>query len=122
MNEASPLNAAAIERLLRLGGEKFVVEMIDLYFSYGAQKMKAAHQAFQAGDARALAEAVHPLRSSAGNVGASAVQELAAQVERAAQEQKTELAGAQLNELERAFAASCSLLTAERARLARPPA
>ena len=34
-SETSAFNPAAIERLLKLGGEKFALDMIDLFFSYG---------------------------------------------------------------------------------------
>ena len=39
MNEARPFNPAAIERLIKLGGQKFALEMIDLFGSYGAKKL-----------------------------------------------------------------------------------
>jgi HPt (histidine-containing phosphotransfer) domain-containing protein len=67
MNEPSTFNPAAIERLCRLGGEKFAVEMIDLFFSYGAKKVAEARQAREAGNLTALADAAHPLKSSAGS-------------------------------------------------------
>ena len=121
MNESSPINLAAIEHLFKLGGQKFTLEMIDIFGSYGAKKLGEARQARQAGDLAALAAAAHPLKSSAGNVGAVRVQELAAQVELSAQEQKADLAGAQLDELERAFAEAKSFLETERTRLAKLP-
>ena len=79
-NKTHPLDPAAIERLCRLGGEKFAGEMIDLFGSFGGKKIAEARQARQTGNLTALAEAVHPLKSSAGNVGAVRVQELAAQI------------------------------------------
>jgi HPt (histidine-containing phosphotransfer) domain-containing protein len=121
MNEPSTFNPAAIERLCRLGGEKFAVEMIDLFFSYGAKKVAEARQAREAGNLTALADAAHPLKSSAGNVGAIHVQELAGQLELSAREQKAELISAQFNELERAFAEARLFLESERARLAQSP-
>lgn len=122
MNEPSPCDPAAIERLLKLGGPKFTVEMIDLFGSYGAKKVAEARSAQNAGKLAALAEAAHPLKSSAGNVGAIRVQELAAQLEASARESKAELAGAQLDELERAFAEARSFLETEKVRLAKPAA
>jgi HPt (histidine-containing phosphotransfer) domain-containing protein len=122
MNESHPINAAAIERLFKLGGQKFTLEMIGLFASYGGKKLAEARQAQQSGNLAALAEAAHPLKSSAGNVGAVRVQELAAQVEASARESKAELAGAQLDELERAFAEAVAFLEAEKTRLTKPPA
>lgn len=120
--EPIQFNPAAIERLCRLGGEKFAGEMIDLFFSYGAKKLSEARQARQSGNLAALAEAAHPLKSSAGNVGAVRVQELAAQVESSARAQNAELSGTQFDELEHAFAEAKLFLEAERTRLAKPPA
>jgi HPt (histidine-containing phosphotransfer) domain-containing protein len=122
MNDPSPCDPAAIERLLKLGGPKFTLEMIDLFGSYGAKKIAEARQARQAGNLAALAEAAHPLKSSAGNVGAVRVQELATQLESSARESKADLAGTQLDELERAFGEARSRLEAEKVRLAKPPA
>ena len=121
MNEPKPFDPAAIERLLKLGGPKFTLEMIDLFGSYGGKKIAEAWSAQQAGQLAALAEAAHPLKSSAGNVGAVRVQELAAQVELSAREQKAEMAGAQLDDLEHAFAEAKIFLDAERKRLAPSP-
>ena len=122
MHESSPCDPAAIERLLKLGGPKFTLEMIDLFGSYGAKKIAEARQARQAGDLAALADAAHPLKSSAGNVGAVRVQELAAQVEVSARGQQGDQAVAQFDELERAFAEAWTFLEAEKVRLAKPPA
>ena len=121
MSESSAFNPAAIERLFKLGGQKFTLDMIEMFGSYGEKKLVEARQARQAGDLVKLAAAAHPLKSSAGNVGAVRVQELAAQVELFAEEQKAELAGAQLDELERAFAEAKTFLESEKTKLVKPP-
>jgi two-component system sensor histidine kinase/response regulator len=120
-DEPSNFSPAAIERLVRLGGEKFAGEMIDLFGSYGGKKIAEARQARQSRNLTALAEAAHPLKSSAGNVGAVRVQELAAQVELSAREQKAEVAGAQFDELERAFAEARTFLETEKSKLVKTP-
>ena len=122
MNQPNSFDPAAIERLLKLGGPKFTLDMIDLFDSYGAKKVAEARSAQQMGKLTALADAAHPLKSSAGNVGAVRVQELAAQLESSARESKAELAGAELDELERACAEARLFLEAEQARLAKPAA
>ncbi len=122
MNETNPFNPAAIERLLKLGGQKFTLEMIDLFASYGGKKLGEARSARAAGNLEALAEAVHPLKSSAGNVGATRVQELAGQAEMSARAQNAEQAGKEFDELERAFAEAKLMLEAEQARLRKLPA
>ncbi len=120
-HEPSDFNPDAIERLLKLGGTKFTLEMMEMFSSYGATKLADARKAQQAGDLNALAEAAHPLKSSAGNVGVTGVQELAAQVESSARDRQAELAGAQLDQLERAFAAALLFLDSEKVRLTKPP-
>ena len=57
-----------------------------------------------AGDVAALGKAIHPLRSSSGNVGAQAMHELATQIDHLALEQKAEELPRLLRELEAAFA------------------
>jgi HPt (histidine-containing phosphotransfer) domain-containing protein len=81
MNAAPDLDPAAIERLTRLGGEKFTAEMVRLFLSYVSEKLEEARRAQQAGDMAGVARAVHPIKSSAGNVGAMRVQHLATDAE-----------------------------------------
>ena len=118
MNPDAAINAAALDRLVKLGGAKFALEMMSLFASYGGQKLAAARAACDAGNLTALAESVHPLKSSAGNVGAAQVQALAESVEALARAGDAETAAAQFNELEQAFAAALAGLETERARLA----
>jgi HPt (histidine-containing phosphotransfer) domain-containing protein len=120
MNEEPSFNPAAVERLLKLGGRKFALDMINLFGSYGSQKLAAARQAHGAGNLKALAESAHPLKSSAGNVGALRVQALAEAVESLAVEGQAGPAGQKFAELEKAFAEVNVILDAERARLAGP--
>ena len=105
MSELSNLDPAAIERLRRLGGDEFAVKMIDLFFDFTGQKLAEARQALADGRFEALAKAVHPVQSSAGNVGASRVQALAARLELLALEPTAEPMSPLLAELGDAFAA-----------------
>lgn len=120
MSVENPFDPKAVERLLKLGGPKFALEMMDLFASYGGKKLAEARQACAAGNLKALAEAVHPLKSSAGNVGAARVQALAESIETLAREGQAEPAVAQFGELEKAFAEAITILSAERERLANP--
>ena len=95
---------AALERLHRLGGGKFVGEMIDLFVDYAGSKIAEARQAQLAGDGAGVARAAHPLKSSAGNVGATRVQELAAQLEQSADKKSSGELDRLVGELETAFA------------------
>lgn len=115
--KTSELNSVAIERLQRLGGDQFAVDMLDLFLTYGAQKLAEARAACQAGELEALADAVHPIKSSAGNVGATRIQELCASIEDSARRQTTQPLAPQLADLEQAFAEAKPRLETEKARL-----
>ena len=104
MNESPPLDATALERLCRLGGDSFAGEMIQLFLSYAQQKVAEARAAQASGNADALGKAVHPIKSSAGNVGARKVQELAAQIEKLAHDGQCGTLAGLVAELEQAFA------------------
>ena len=97
------LDPAAIERLRGLGGEKFVREMIGLFLDYVGQKVKEARQAMLAGDLPGVEKAVHPVKSSAGNLGARRVQTLATRIELEARNQNVAAVSAGVAELESAF-------------------
>lgn len=103
MNDVAHLDPAGLQRLQRLGGDAFVVKMIDLFCSYGAEKVAEAQRAMAAGDLTALAKAVHPLKSSAGNVGAARMQALATRIEELAKQGDLEAVKAFVPELAAEF-------------------
>jgi HPt (histidine-containing phosphotransfer) domain-containing protein len=104
MQELPAIDPAALQRLQRLGGGAFVRQMIDLFLDYAPKKLAAARAAHAAANLDAVAEAVHPLKSSAGNVGAARVQDLANRAESIARAGPSPLLAALLAELEEAFA------------------
>lgn len=106
MSDVTNLDPAAVQRLQRLGGDEFVVKMIDLFAGYAREKLAAAHQAHAAGELEGVADAVHPIKSSAGNVGAKHVQDLARRIEDLARQSNGEPLAGLLEELDRAFLAS----------------
>lgn len=121
MNPVNDLDPAAIERLHRLGGDPFVARMIALFLNYGAEKLAEARKAQQAGEMGAVERAVHPIKSSAGNVGAMRMQQLATETEQCAKQKQAESVATLLDELEAAFQTVRPQLEAERARLTGPP-
>jgi HPt (histidine-containing phosphotransfer) domain-containing protein len=113
MSTANDLDPQAIERLRKLGGAKFTAEMIRLFLGYGAEKLAEARRAQQAADLVGVQRAVHPLKSSAGNVGAARMQRLASEAEQRAMERQAEAVAGLLDELERAYQTVRPLLEAE---------
>ena len=94
--------------------------MIRLFLSYGGEKLIEARQAQAAGDLNAVGKAVHPLKSSAGNVGAVRMQRLATEIEQRAKGQEAAAVATLLEELETAFESAKPLLEAERETRAPP--
>jgi len=119
MSDDSGLDTAAIARLRKLGGEKFVGDMIDLFFQYAPQRLAAARAAEAAGDFQALEQAMHPLKSSAGQIGARQVQDLATQIEKLAMDKQLDAIHPLLHQLEVAVGQVMPLL--EQARKAPSP-
>jgi HPt (histidine-containing phosphotransfer) domain-containing protein len=117
VDETNALDPAALARLRKLGGDKFVGEMIDLFLSYGGKQVAEARAAWQAGNLAGVAAAAHALKSSAGNVGAEQVRKLAAQTEQSATHALTEAAAADVTALEQAFAEVRPRLEAAKAGL-----
>ncbi len=117
MDETNALDPAALERLRKLGGDKFAGEMVDLFLSYGGKKVVEARAAWQAGNVAGVADAVHALKSSAGNVGAEQVRNLAAQAEQSANGALSDAVAADVAALEQAFAHVRPLLEAAKAGL-----
>lgn len=76
------LDPAAFERLRRIGGDKLLREMLDLFLKHAPERVEAAVTAAAAGNLPAVGHAAHSLKSSAANVGATALQELAGRLEK----------------------------------------
>lgn len=121
MDASAIFDSAAIARLRKLGGDKFAAEMITLFLDYAGKKVAEAQAGQSAGDWKRVADATHPIKSSAGNVGALLVQKLAAEAEHAARTDQTNAAAAQVEALGQAFAAIRPLLEAEREKLLPKP-
>mgnify|MGYP003335115416 FL=1 len=119
MNPTPDFDPAAIIRLRRLGNAAFVREMIDLFNQLAAQKIQLANQALAAGDLTALANAVHPLKSSSGGVGAATMFELATRIEELSRRGETAPLPALVTELDAAFSRVGPLLQSARATI--PP-
>lgn len=105
MSQNPDLDSAALERLRRLGGPEFVEKMVDLFLEYTGSKIAEARAAYVASNPDGIARAVHPVKSSAGNVGATRVQKLADELEILAKQGDVHLLEPALNAFEHAFEA-----------------
>jgi HPt (histidine-containing phosphotransfer) domain-containing protein len=104
MNNNPCLDTATVDKLVQLGGNAFARRMIDLFFDYVPQKLTEARAAEQAGNLPGIQKAVHPIKSSASNLGAYALKDLAVRVERLAIDQQADAIPPLLRELEAAYA------------------
>lgn len=81
MAELEVVEDAALERLLRIGGQDFLLEMIDLFLEHAPERIRSAGAALETGDHQSLYRAAHSLKSTAGNLGARGLQRTAERVE-----------------------------------------
>ena len=95
--------SGTLEQLRKLGGDSFAAEMIGVFLEYVAKKIAQGQQAYAAGDLAGVENALHPIKSSAGNVGARQIQELAARIEDLAKKRQGESLGVLLAEIDNAF-------------------
>ena len=69
-----------------VGGSKLVRELIELFLNYAPERISVARAGIQAGDLSTAQRALHSLKSSAGQLGVTAVQEACSRGEAAAAE------------------------------------
>lgn len=94
----------AIDRLRQLGGESFVVELIDTFLEHVSLKIEEAQSGEREGNLETIERAVHSIKSSAGNLGAQQLQDLSAQIEQLAEDKQSKPIPPLLRDLEAAFA------------------
>jgi two-component system, sensor histidine kinase and response regulator len=114
------LDVSALDRLDRIGGPTFVVEMIELFLDHSPTRLAAARSAFLASDYRRLYRSAHSLKSTAANVGAETLKSLAERVEAlAAAENGADIASL-VDEMDRSYEQLRKRLDAERKRRQAP--
>jgi HPt (histidine-containing phosphotransfer) domain-containing protein len=84
MKTVSRLDSEAIAVLHRLGGPLFVQQMIDSFLHAAPKRLEQARDALRSGSWLELERFALALRSSAGNIGATEVRNLARRLEEAA--------------------------------------
>ncbi|MBL8797243.1 MAG: Hpt domain-containing protein [Planctomycetia bacterium] len=73
--------SARLAQLRQMGGPPFVQKMIALFVEHTPPRLAGIRQGLAQGDLAAVEFAAHSLKSSAGNLGADRVQELAQEIE-----------------------------------------
>ncbi len=107
------LNPEAIDRLRDLGGQVLVQRMVELFIKNVPARVLAARQALDKGDASGVEHAVHSIKSSAGNIGAESLMDLAGRAERAAEGSLAPETSALIEAVDEAVQATCTQLQKE---------
>lgn len=110
MPDLPVIDESALDRLKELGGEKFVGDMIKMFFDYSDEKLAAAREALAGEDFDKVEKAIHPLKTSAGHVGAVRMEEIAQEIERLARGAECDSIPDLLARLESAYAEAKPLL------------
>ena len=116
MSEQEVLEEAALDRLLRIGGQEFLLEMIDLFLENAPLRLRAAGEALENGDIQGVYRAAHSLKSTAGNMGARALQEASERAEERAAEKDLETIPPLLDRMTECFEQVRLRLESERKR------
>lgn len=116
MSPPDVVESAAIDRLLRIGGQDFLLEMIALFLENAPERIRAARAGLQREDLQAVYRAAHSLKSTAGNLGARPLQESAERLEKRAAAREREGLEALMDEVAARYEAVRERLEAERKR------
>jgi HPt (histidine-containing phosphotransfer) domain-containing protein len=117
MDRAEVLDGVALERLKSLGGPELLAQMIDLFLEHGSERLRAALAGERSGDRGAMERAAHSLKSTAGNLGAQALQRSAQAIELSAPTADERALTGLMRDLEARFAEARTALEEERRTL-----
>lgn len=98
------LEAAALERVRNVGGDKLVARLVTTFLDAAPSRVDALVAASAAGELEATEKAAHSLKSMAANVGAVRLQALVEAMEYAARQGDVMAVRAGSEEIEAAYA------------------
>ena len=88
-------------------------QLLEIYLSNAPELIKQLHSAIQDECYESIRDSAHSLKSASGNIGARKVFELSARLENMGRDNEMDGAGEILEEIERLFPVTCSLLQKE---------
>jgi len=112
MSDRAIIDGNALERLKEWGGPRLQRQMMKLFLEHAPERVDQIRDGLAASDPHAVELGSHSLKSSAGNVGALALQEISGQIENAAADKELATAEWLLPDLESAFDEARSALDA----------
>ncbi|KAA3609516.1 MAG: Hpt domain-containing protein [Planctomycetota bacterium] len=96
-----PLNQEKLEELLEIFGDADELsELFEEYFAELPERLQELRDALSVGDSSPVNQIAHTLKGSSGNLGASAVQEVARGIEEQAKAGTLEQVGGLLDQLD----------------------
>ena len=113
--EPDSIDMQALERLRKIGGEALLSKIVALFVSHAEPAIKESTAGLQIGDLDSVQRAAHSLKSSAGNLGAQQLQNLAGRIEQLAEDQKAAEIQPLLAELEAVYLRAKARLAEETA-------
>lgn len=117
MTGSTGFNRERLADLQRMGNTDFLSEIIKLFLDNAAEKLEAISTASDSTDLRELELHSHALKSSAANIGARQLSEIAAKLEHAAMEGLTDQIVPIVTELQSAYKTAKILLEQELEKL-----
>jgi len=112
METQSDIDMQALNRLRKLGGDELLAKMVSLFTSHAESAIREAEAAASAGNLEIVRNAAHSLKSSAGNLGAQQVQDIADRIEQLAEQKSGEISTLLLD-LEKAYLRAKGFLVRE---------
>lgn len=114
MKSVKTIDKSALVNLYNIGGKDFLLRMIDNFIAQSPKRVESARANLKGPDLKAIHLIAHSLKASAGNLGASKVQETAERLEEMASIGLKEHLGEALGILEEVLNEAIGCLKAER--------
>jgi len=114
MSDLTGIDPQALARLNKIGGPDFVRKMINLFLEEAPKRLSAARNGERAGNLKAIADAAHSLKSSAGNFGADRLALTSEKIELLTRSNSSENLSSLLNDLDQEFAEIKAWLESQR--------
>ena len=83
--EENKIYLERISNLEKIGGKQFVEKMIDSFHRNVSQKIESAKEGVRTGNLEAIERAAHSIKSSAGNPGATKLENISGRIEKIAE-------------------------------------
>jgi len=107
MTDIPVIDPQAIGRLREWGGQELPKKMIGIFLEHSPERVGQIREGLDTGTPRRAETGAHSLKSSAGNVGATRLQQLAQQAEALAEKEEMGALAALLPALEVAYEEAC---------------